>query len=248
MKRFSRREVLRRAFTTAAAAAVGPFALEYATELTLPVRLNDGLTTLRRIGLESGALQAQWAYHPYQYQQYQMWAQWNALQYQAYMRQMAAQYAWLQAYQAALAQQMQAWYGRGYNMSEPFAMDAVRSVYSYGNGRSGDEMVVGLNRYRSQVEAQGNAARMVSAIQDIGDDEGWDDEDIERAAGPQSSSRRATERVGGRTIQGRGVRTAEGEAFVSDDRFKDENTDRKGNLIVFDSASGKQLRLVPLYG
>jgi hypothetical protein len=226
---------------------VGPFVLDYTTELTLHVRLNGELTTLRRINQGSTALQAQYAYHPYQYQQYQMWQQWNAMQYQMYMQQMAAQYAWLQAYQGALAQQMQAGYGQGYNMSEPFAMDAVRSVYSYGSTRSGNEMVVGLNRHRTVVRARGNSARMVSAIEDIGDDEGWDDEDTERAAGPQSSSRSTTEPVDGRSVRGTGFRTDAGEAFVSDDRFKDENTDNKGNLIVFDSASGKELRLVPLY-
>ena len=247
MKEISRRELLQRVCLTTAGATLGPLVIDYATELTLNVRIKGKLTTLRRIGRGIGTVNGQWAYYPYQYQQYQMWAQWNAMQYQAYMQQLAAQYAWLQAYQAALAQQMQAWYGRGYNMSQPFAMDAVKSVYSFGNDRRGDEMIVGLNRYRSQVDVQGNAARAVSAIQNIGDDEGWDDDDIERAAGPQSSSRRTTERVSGRSIEGRGFRTGAGDAFVSDDRFEDKNTSDKGNLVVFDSVSGKELRLVPLY-
>ena len=247
METLTRRDLLRLAGATASAVALGPTAIDRATELTLRVSLNGRMTTLRRIRHGVTTLSAQWPYHPYQMQQYQMWAQWSMMQYQAYMHQLALQHAWVNAYQAALAQQMQAYYGRGYAMSEPFAMDAVRSIYSYGTTRRGDDAIVGLNRYRSHVEANGPAARLVSAIEDIGDDEGWDEDDIERSAGPQSSSRRTTERVSNRSISGQGFRTGEGDAFVSGDEFQDQNSGDKGHLLVFDSASGKELRLVPLY-
>lgn len=245
-----RRDFVRRLLATGAAFAMGPTAFESLREDEFVVTLGGRRTTL--VPLHSGltTVSAQWTYQQYQfyqYQQYQRWQQWNAMQYQAYMQQMALQYAWVQAYQAAMAQQMQGLYAQGYTMSEPFAMDSVRSLYSYGSTASGNELLTGYNRYRSAVRVSGRTARLVDAVQEIGDDLDFDEEDKERASGPQSSSRRNTKKVSDRSIAGQGFRTEAGEAWVSDEKFKDNETDDKGNLIIFDSVEGREMRLVPLY-
>jgi hypothetical protein len=194
---------------------------------------------------------AQVPYYPYQYQNpyayfgnYQIWQQWNAMQYQAYMQRLTQQYTWAQQYQAALANSMQQ-YANSYALSQPFAMDSIRSIYSYGEGNSSsDDLLLGLNSARQNVQATGKPVRLVSAVAGIADDEGFSQRQKERSAGPQSSAGRATEQLGGASIFGSGFRTANGGAFVSKDEFRDSDSGERGSIVMFDDGSRTQRHLV----
>ncbi len=245
--RIARRHFVSRAIATGVTLVVGPTALELLPGDELRVTLGGRRATLVPLRRQLSTAAAQWGYYAYQFQQQQMWQQWSAMQYQLHMQQMAAQHAWVQAYQAAMAQQMQGFYARGYTMSEPFAMDSIRSLYSYGSTRSGDELLTGYNRSRVPVQVAGKSARLVDVVQEIGDDLDLDDEDKERASGPQSSSQRVSQRVGSSSVAGRGFRTVEGEAWASDREYEDRDTGDEGNLVIFDSVEGREMRLVPVY-
>jgi hypothetical protein len=201
----------------------------------------------------SNTVYAQYAYHPYQYQNpyayfgnYQMWQQqqWNAMQYQAYMQQLIQQYTWAQQYQAAMANYMQQ-YSNSYSLSQPFAMDSIRSIYSYGEGgSSSDDLLLGLNSNRQTVSAKGKPVHLVSAVAGIADDEGFSTRKKERSAGPQSSAIRSTEQLGEASISGSGFHTANGGAFISNREFRDSDSGERGSIVMFDDGSKTQRHLV----
>ena len=191
---------------------------------------------------------------PYHYQNpyayygaYQMWAEWNYAQYQAYMYRLAQQRAWMQAYMSPLGQHL-AGFANTHSLSEPFPMDSVRSVYSFGdsfNGQSQD-VVAGLNRFRQPVTARDRTVSLMSAISAIGDDEDWVDVEVEATAGPQRDSGFGNERIGNKTFSTKGYRTTNGTSFVTDATFEDKDSGEQGNLVVFDTKKGRRLRLVEL--
>jgi hypothetical protein len=198
--------------------------------------------------------QAQYGYYNFQYQQpysyfgqYQMWQQWNAYQYQLYMQQMALQHAWIQAYYRQMAQVLQGYYSRGFMMSQPFALDSVQSVYSYGRAGTGKEILTGFNREKDSVELEGSPVRLVSAAADVGRSKGWSRRRVERAAAPQSDASKTSIDVNSSEVDGFGFDTSNGLAFASRRIYKDERSGRSGNLVVIDSDTGKEMRLVPLY-
>ncbi|MGC4049205.1 MAG: hypothetical protein QM757_06780 [Paludibaculum sp.] len=195
---------------------------------------------------------AQYAYYQYQYHNpytyygaYQMWAQWNYARYQAYMYQLAQQRAWMQSYMSPLGMHLQR-FASSHSLSEPFPMDSVRSVYSYGDSYNpqAPDVVAGLNRVRQPVTVTGRAVSLMSAVSSIGKDEDWVDVEIEATAGPQRDSGYGTERINNRILPTDGYRTINGTAFVTKASFKDEDSGEQGNLVVFDTKKGRELRLV----
>lgn len=211
------------------------------------------LVWIAELSPEPNVVHAQYAYYPYQYQnpyayygQYQMWAagQWYQQQYQAYMQQLVQQNTWARSYVSPMASYMQQ-YANSYSLSEPFAMESIRSLYTYGDGDPGeDDLILGLNKNGRRVLARGKSVRAMSAISDIADSEDWDDEEKEASSGPQSSSRTRSVQVGSKRISGSGFDTENGEAFVSSRRYRNEDSGEEGSLIVFDTSENKEVRLV----
>lgn len=251
-----RRDLLRLLGVVAANVFVFPDTPALLPRRRLNVSLDRAMTTLSPVVESSAVAHAQfgYGYYGFQYQQpysyfgqYQMWQQWNAYQYQLYMQQMALQYAWVQAYYAQMGQALQAYYQRGYTMSQPFALDSVQSVYSYGRGGPRSEVMTGFNGDREPVELEGTSVRLVSAAADLGRNKGWGKRRIERSAAPQSDAFDTSVEVDSSDVDGTGFDTANGLAFASREVYRDNRSGRQGNLVVIDSDSGKEMRLVPLY-
>jgi hypothetical protein len=255
MSTTGRRDFLRVCGAVAVNVAVVPEILLLLPDRKLELSLDGIPTTLLPVGRESSNVaHAQYGYYNFQYQhpyayfgQYQMWQQWNAYQYQMYMRQLALQHAWIQAYYAQMAQALQAYYSRGYMMSQPFALDSVQSVYSYGRTGNRNEILTGFNRDQDAVELEGSEVRLVSAAADLGRNKGWSRRRIERAAAPQSDASETSIDVGSSEVEGVGFETSNGLAFASRQVYRDDRSGRSGNLVVIDSDTGKEMRLVPLY-
>ena len=248
----------RRILNLAGCAASGCLLAELPDLLPLPGRKGRLIRTEirgKRVVLEElvpsrNTVYAQ-SYYAFQYRtpyayfgNYQMWASWNAMQYQAYMQRLIQQYTWAQYYQNALAQYMQQYANNSYSLSQPFALDSIRSIYSYGRGS--DEVLLGLNKYQNNVQASGPSVRAVSAVADIIEDEGYSRTRIERSAGPQSSAVRTTEYLGEAPVGGAGFRTDNGKVFASARRFRDTDSGDQGNLLMFDDGARKQRHFVEL--
>jgi hypothetical protein len=196
---------------------------------------------------------AQYRYTYYQYTyrspyanygRYQQWAyaQYQA-QYQAYMQTLIEQYSWIQNYRAQMAAYMQEYYSQSYQMSQPFPLDSVRSIYSYGSS-SNSEIVLGLNKRREQVLAQGKSVRAMAVIASITDSDDDDDDEKEMSAAPQTSSRSVTTESGAYSIAGSGYGTANGSAFISSREYKNVDTEERGSILIYDTKAQKETRLV----
>jgi hypothetical protein len=175
---------------------------------------------------------------------------WTAAQYQqqylAYMQRLIQQYTWAQSYVSPMQSYMQQ-YANSYNLSEPFAMESIRSLYSYGNSdRSRDDLVIGINRNSQTVQTKSKAVRLLSAISDIAEKMGWTSREKERSSGPQSNSMPKNAYLGGRTVGGVGYDTVNGAAMASASRFRDQDSGATGSLVIFDTGKGKEMRLVEL--
>jgi hypothetical protein len=216
-------------------------------------RIQGRSVWLAELRPEGKVVHAQYAYYPYQYQdpymyygQYQMWAagQWYQAQYQSYMQRLVQQYSWAQSYVSPMQRYMQQ-FSNSYSLSEPFAMESIQSIYSYGDGvPATDDLILGLTRRNRPVLAKGKPVKLMSAVSDIADNEGWAEQDKEKAAGPQSDSMLKTASLGRQTVAGAGYRTANGEAFVSARRYENQDSGETGSIVMFDTSRNKEVRLV----
>jgi hypothetical protein len=221
-------------------------------------RIIEAVIQGKRVWLEEvpkpsrNAVYAQ-AYYPYTYQNpyshfctCSMMPQYNYGQYAQYMQGLAQQYAWTQNYVAQMASYMQQ-YSRGYSLSQPFAMNEIRSLYSFGDADSSDDdLLFGLNAAGNHVVSRGKSVKLVDAIADISDDENWNRRKKERSSGPQSNSRPMTAALKGGSVGGTGFDSANGSTFISSREYRNTDSGETGSIVMFDTGAGKEARLVPV--
>jgi len=169
---------------------------------------------------------------------------WNPGHMQLYWSNMAAQYAWLTAqHQAAIMRAAEFWAMRRFQISFPFVMPAVQSVYCVARGPQ--MLLFGVSRYTEEVVVQGLAFPLVNVVLDImGRRSGH--EAAQRCGAPQSSSRPALTKLGTWDVPVNEYSTFEGKAQITDSTFKDVITGEVGHLAIWDNGSQKERTLVPV--
>lgn len=169
-----------------------------------------------------------------------------AAYYQA-LAQLQQQYQWLTQQRMDPMQDLMRNYEQdSFALGSPFAMDSIRSVYCSGTRRA-DSVLFGLGRAGDRLRVTGKPVRLVSHIQQAAEEEGWDDTEAERAAGPQGNNRGFTERdKNDEALPMQGFPTVAGRAGISVRSYRDEGQPDgpRQRVVVFDSHQGKVTRLV----
>jgi len=169
---------------------------------------------------------------------------WNPAHMQLYWSNMAAQYAWLTAqHQAAIMRAAEFWAMRRFQISFPFVMPAVHSVYCVARGP--EMLLFGASRYTEEVVIRDRAFLLSNVVLDImGRRSG--PEVAQRCGAPQSSSRPDSIRLDPWDVPVTEYSTVEGEAQITERTFQDVNTGEVGRLALWDNGIQKERTLVPV--
>lgn len=169
---------------------------------------------------------------------------WNPAQVQGYWTNLANQYAWLTAqHQAAMMRAMEYWAMRRYQISQPFAMPAVRSVYC--SARGAESIVFGLSRVREEIVIRGRMLVLANVVLGVMSQRG-DRDEAQRCGAPQSNPRPGSVALGNQREPVGQFETDHGVAAITERSFRDVNSGEMGRLAIWDSENGQQRTLVPV--
>ncbi len=172
---------------------------------------------------------------------------WNPYQVQFYLSNLSAQYAWFERQrQLALMAAMRSWAMRGYQVSQPFVLAEVQSVYAMGRGLS--QVLFGIEAHGRAVAVDSYGVLTANVVFTI-ESRIHGMPEAQRCAGPQSDTFETTAPLNdgdANRVEVVAFATPRGHARITKRRFADRLTGQMGPVVIWDSAAGVQRSLVPV--